>query len=148
MQKQYLCSKRSIAALCLTLCLLLGLAACGSKTEEAADGKTELPVADGAVLGEGKTAFTFVIADKDGNETTVEIHTDAESVGEALSELGLIEGEEGQYGLYVKSVNGIQADYDKDGVYWAFYIDGEYAMTSVDATEVQAGATYAFRVEK
>ena len=69
-------------------------------------------------------------------------------MGDALSQLGLIEGEEGQYGLYVKSVNGIEADYDKDGVYWAFYIDGEYALTSVDATEVTDGAVYAFRVEK
>lgn len=40
------------------------------------------------------------------------------------------------------------ADYDKDGVYWAFYIDGEYAMTGVDATNITDGARYAFRMEK
>lgn len=47
-----------------------------------------------------------------------------------------------------KTVNGMTADYDKDGVYWAFYIDGEYAMTGVDATNVTDGAQYAFRMEK
>ena len=47
-----------------------------------------------------------------------------------------------------KTVNGMTADYDKDGVYWAFYIDGEYAMTGVDATNITDGAQYAFRTEK
>ena len=47
-----------------------------------------------------------------------------------------------------KTVNGMTADYDKDGVYWAFYIDGEYTMTGVDATNITDGAQYAFRMEK
>ena len=47
-----------------------------------------------------------------------------------------------------KTVNGMTADYDKDGVSWAFYIDGEYAMTGVDATNITDGAQYAFRMEK
>ena len=47
-----------------------------------------------------------------------------------------------------KTVNGMTADYDKDGVYWAFYIDGEYAMTGIGATNITDGAQYAFRMEK
>ena len=62
------------------------------------------------MLGEGKTVFTFVVTDGDGNETAFEIHTDKATVGEALTELGLIAGEEGQYGLYVTEVNGIAAE--------------------------------------
>ena len=69
-------------------------------------------------------------------------------MGAALQELELIEGEEGDYGLYVKSVNGIIADYDLNGTYWAFYINGEYAMSGVDVTEIEEGAAYALRVEK
>ena len=46
-----------------------------------------------------------------------------------------------------KTFNGMTADYDKDGVYWAFYIDGEYAMTGIDATNITDGAQYAFRME-
>jgi len=104
------------------------------------DGKT--------VLGEGKTQFTFTVVDKNGNESVFEINTDKKTVGDALLELGLIEGDEGDYGLYVKKVNGIEADYNKDKTYWAFYVNGEYAMTGVDATDVEAGANYAFKVEK
>jgi len=103
---------------------------------------------DTTVLGEGATVFGFVVVDKDGKETKFEIHTDKTTVGEALFEQELIEGEEGAYGLYVKKVNGITADYDVDQTYWAFYINGEMAMTGVDVTAVEAGATYTFKVEK
>ena len=100
------------------------------------------------VLGEGETMFLFTVVDKDGNETNFEIHTDKEIVGEALLDLELIAGDDGEFGLYVKTVNGITADYDVDQTYWAFYVDGEYAMSGVDATTVEEGMTYAFKVEK
>lgn len=100
------------------------------------------------VKGEGATVFYFNVVDKDGNETKFEIRTDKTIVGDALLELGLIEGEDGPYGLYVKKVNGITADYDVDGTYWAFYEGDDYGMTGVDLTEIEAGATYAFKVSK
>ena len=98
-------------------------------------------------LGEGSTVFPFTVVDREGGETLFEIHTDKETVGEALSELELIAGEESELGLYVKTVNGITADYDKDGVYWAFYVNGEYAETGVDATVITEGDSYVFKVE-
>lgn len=102
---------------------------------------------DPDVLGEGEHRFTFTVVDADGKESTYEIQTDKTVVGEALLDLGLIAGDEEQYGLYVKTVNGITVDYDSDGKYWAFYIDGEYAMTGVDSTEITEGSTYTFKVE-
>ena len=95
-----------------------------------------------------KKSFTFIVVDKDGKETSFSISTDKTTVGDALLEKGLIEGEDGAYGLYVKKVNGILADYDVDKTYWAFYINGEYAMSGVDATEIVEGTTYSFKVEK
>lgn len=100
------------------------------------------------VKGEGATVFYFNVVDKDGKETKFEIHTDKTTVGEALLELGLIEGDMGDYGLYVKKVNGITADYEVDGTYWAFYIGDDYGMTGVDMTDIEPGATYAFKVSK
>ena len=70
------------------------------------------------------------------------VNTDKETVGEALLEHELIAGEDGQYGLYIKTVNGITADYDVDQSYWAFYADGEYAMAGVDMTEIDEDVTY------
>lgn len=95
-----------------------------------------------------KHYFTFKVTDKDGKSTTFEITTDKKTVGEALLDEKLIEGEEGQYGLYVKKVNGIVADYNVDGTYWAFYENGEYAVSGVDTTEIKDGTTYEFRVSK
>ena len=35
-----------------------------------------------------------------------------------------------------------------DQTYWAFYVDGEYAMSGVDTTIIEEGKAYAFKVEK
>ncbi len=131
-------------ALCIT--------GCNDNTTTPTDGDTAVTTTTAAstqttVLGDGATVFPFTVTDKDGNETAFEIHTDKQTVGDALLELGLIEGENGDYGLYVKTVNGITADYDVDGTYWAFYVNGEYAMSGVDTTAIEAGASYAFKVE-
>ena len=116
--------------------------------DEEADGEKMTPQTEDNVLGEGSKVFALTVADQDGAETVFEIHTDQETVGDALVELELISGEEGEYGLYVKTVNGITADYDTDGVYWAFYINGEYASSGVDTTKITEGEQYSFRVEK
>ncbi len=94
------------------------------------------------------TEFKFSVTDADGKTTDFTVATDKKTVGEALQDEGLILGEEGPYGLYVKAVNGITLDYDKDGMYWAFYINGEMAPTGVDMTEIKPGEAYSFKAEK
>ena len=148
--------KRNTKSLSLFLCLLLTVAmtlsaiGCNNNSNSGAVTSNETTaVSSGSnVLGEGKTKFTFMVVDKDGNETEFEIHTDKETVGQALQELNLIAGENSEYGLYVKTVNGITADYDTDKVYWAFYVNGTYATSGVDTTPVTEGGRYSFKVEK
>ena len=94
-----------------------------------------------------KTSFTVVTTDLDGKETTHKIKTGAATVGEALIEEGLIKGHTTDHGLYVDEVNGIALDRDKDGKYWACYINGAYAQTGVDTTNVEDGAVYTFKPE-
>ncbi len=149
---------RSKKALSFILCIVLIAAialfttACNDNktndttTTEGAVSTTEAPKA--TVLGKGETKFTFTVNDLEGNEAAFEINTDKKTVGEALLELELIAGDESEYGLYVKTVNGITLDYDKDGAYWAFYIDGEYATSGVEKTDIVAGTTYTFKAEK
>lgn len=98
-------------------------------------------------LGTGEKYFDFSVVDADGNVYKFHIHSDKTTVGEALQELGLIEGEEGDYGLYVKTVNGIFAEYETTGTYWAFYTNGEYAMTGIDMTEIINDAVYEMKIE-
>ncbi len=104
--------------------------------------------AEATVIGEGEKQFTFTVVDADNNEAVFTVNTDETTVGKALIKLGLIEGEDGPYGLYVKKVNGLTLDYDKDGMYWAFYENGKYAVTGVDLTEITDGVTYSFKAEK
>ncbi len=148
-----------IACIVLTAAMALSTTGCNDikKGQEAntqdtssavAVSQTDAQTADTNVLGEGQTVFSFKVIDADGKETAYEIHTDQKTVGAALLDLGLIAGNEGAYGLYVKTVNGITVDYDTDGKYWAFYINGEYAATGVDSTDITAGTEYSFKVEK
>lgn len=92
-------------------------------------------------LGEGATTLTVQVKAED-RQITFTIHTDTTTVGAAMQEHGLLEGEDSEYGLFIKKVNGIVADYDVDQTYWGFYIDGEYAMSGVDSTNIEEGVTY------
>ena len=146
--------------LCMMLVVAMALTSvgCGGKNQDAKNEssavvQSEVSVeastaTDATVLGQGNIKFTFTVVDQDGNETDFQILTDKETVGEALLDVDLIAGDESEYVLYVKTVNGVTADYDKDQTYWAFYINGEYANTGVDSTPVEDGAVYSFRIEK
>jgi hypothetical protein len=50
--------------------------------------------------------------------------------------------------MYIDSVNGIVADWDKEQTYWAFYINGEYATTGIGDTPITADTTYGLTLTK
>ena len=130
---------KSTISIALSLLFLLSLVACNTVDKTGA-WENAIYRRDKEL---GKGAKTIVVeVEAEDQKVAFTIHTDKETVGDALMELDLIEGEEGAYGLYVKKVNGITADYDTDKHYWALYIDGEYAMSGVDSTEVKDGVTY------
>lgn len=146
--------KMASRIICMMLIVSMTFSAIGCSTNEQSENNqpsTEVQNLDETteqVLGEGQTQFMFTVVDKDGNATNFEIHTDKETVGDALLEVELITGEESEYGLFVKTVNGITADYDVDQTYWAFYVNDEYALSGVDTTTIEDGKTYSFKVEK
>ena len=155
---------KKLAALLLALAMVFAFAACGESettqspaptesvqpteaAEPSAEPSAEASVWDNAQytedteLGEGASTIT-VECTADDRTVTFTVHTDAEYLGAALQEIGLLEGEESQYGLFVTAVNGMGADYEADGYYWAIYIDGEYALTGVDSTPVTDVGSY------
>jgi hypothetical protein len=110
--------------------------------------KTETP-ADTTLAAAAQTQeFSFSVTHKDGSVKDFTLTSDKKTVGEALLELKVIEGEDGPYGLYVKTVDGETLDYDTDAMYWAFYENGAYAAKGVDQTEIKADVKYEFRAEK
>lgn len=92
---------------------------------------------------EGAKAYTFTVVDAEGEEIVHKLTTDEEMLGDALMNEGLLEGEEGEYGLYVKSVGGITAD-ESNQEWWCLTKGGEAVMTGVDSTPVEDGAAYEF----
>ena len=133
-------------SLSLSVCIVL-IAVTALFTTGCNDSKTVSTPSEAQVSSQ-TAEFTFKVTDADGKETDFTINTDKKTVGEALLDKGLIAGDDSEYGLYVKTVNGVTLDYDKDGMYWAFYENGQYASKGVDSTEVTAGAEYAFKAEK
>ena len=92
-------------------------------------------------FGEGAKTVSVEVKAED-QSITFTIHTDKETLGAALLEHELISGDQGAFGLYVKFVNGIEADYDKDGTYWGLYKSGEMMLVGVDGAVIADGEHY------
>ncbi|MBQ6947562.1 MAG: DUF4430 domain-containing protein [Clostridia bacterium] len=145
--KQTNFSKWLSLILCMVLIAAVALCFTGCNNDTPAEVPQDATQTEAKEVGTGKTTFTFTVTDTEGKETVFTVHTDKTVVGEALQENGLIAGEESEFGLYVKTVNGITLDYNKDGKYWAFYENGTMAAKGVDSTEIKADGAYAFKAE-
>ena len=131
--------KNLTIALSVVLVLMLCLASCNKVDAEGL--WEEATYRRDMTFGKGETTVQLEVKVED-ESITFTVNTDKKTLGDALLEHKLIEGDQGAYGLYVKKVNGIRADYDLDGAYWAFYENGEYAMTGVDSTAINEGTVY------
>ena len=130
---------KSTISFILAIVLVLSFVAC-NKVDAAGLWENATYLND-TELGEGDKTLTVEVKVEE-NSVVFTIHTDKDTVGDALIEHDLIAGDESEFGLYVKVVNGMTADYDIDQSYWAFYIDGEMAMTGVDGTDITEGTAY------
>ena len=90
----------------------------------------------------GSKSFTVTVVHSDGTSKEFSYSSDEEFLGTVLVEEGLIQGDMGDYGMYIKVVDGEQAIYEEDGAYWAFYENDEYGMTGVDQTPIKDGVAY------
>ena len=128
---------RSVVLVVVVLSFVLCLVSCNEKID--AEGLWEnATYRSDKEFGKGEKTVEVEVKVEE-QSVTFTIHTDADTLGAALLEHNLIAGEEGQFGLYVKTVNGMLADYDVDKSYWGFYQNGEYLMTGVDTTAIVGG---------
>lgn len=93
---------------------------------------------------QGAKALTIEVVDDQGASKSYEVHTDAEYLRQAMEEAeGLtFEGTESEYGLMINTVNGVTADYNADGAYWAFFVNDNYCEYGIDAQPVNDGEAY------
>lgn len=156
-------NKYIVPVISLIIVLLLFLSACGSLNFSSIPSPPTAPSDSSAAahaddvssqLSESSAeepaaekCFTLRVIDPEGIETEYEIVSSASSVGDALSEKGLISGRTGPDGLFVEKVCGITADYNTDGTYWAFYVNGKPAPADVCNTAAEDGYVYTLIVE-
>ncbi len=81
--------------------------------------------------GEKDINVTIVYEDK--SEKKFEISTDAENLGQALFEKGLVTEDEYKAGYY-QHIDGVRADYTLDKAWWCVTKGGE--MTTVGANDL------------
>ena len=86
-------------------------------------------------------AITIEVIDSAKKSVTYNVTTDAEFLRGAMDDTEGLEysGDESQYGIMVKTVNDELADYDKNGAYWSFTVNGEYSNHGIDTQPVNDG---------
>lgn len=94
----------------------------------------------------GDKTVEVLIVHADGSEKAVTIDTDAQTLRAALEQEELIFGDESEYGLYVKTVDGETAD-EALQQWWNFSKSGEMLMTGVDDTMIADGEHYEITLE-
>lgn len=130
---------RMAVGMILLLGMLLSVSGCGKS--EKGDLWTGAKYTEDTELGTGAMKILVEVKAEE-KSVTFTLHTDQSVLRDALLEQELIEGEQGEYGLYVKVVNGITADYDVDQSYWALMENGEMAMSGVDGVSLKEGGHY------
>ena len=128
--------------LCIVLAAATVLCMAGCKKKEGPKADPSVQIVD---KGTGAKQFEFDVIHRNGETKRFMIHTDKDTIGAALVEVELVSGTSSEYGLMVNVVDGEKLDYTADGAYWALYIDGEYAMTGVDSTNIEEGKVYTFK---
>ncbi len=124
----------------LAILLVFCFASCGKKVDKTGLWEQATYLSD-TTLGKGAKTVSVEVKAED-QSVLFTVKTDEKTVGAALLAVDLIAGDNSAYGLYVKKVNGITADYDTDKAYWAFYLNGEYASTGVDSTDIDESVKY------
>ena len=150
--------KQTIKILAVALALIFSLmsfASCSSEAEmpktgddgaaTQAQGENSLwdaaDYTEDTELGNGKKKVEVKVTAGE-KSVTFTLNTDKENLADALLEHSLVEGEDGQYGLYIKKVNGILADYDVDQTYWSLCQNGEALMSGASDTKIVGGEEF------
>lgn len=116
----------------LVAAMALSLAGCAKEEKKTAD-----------AAASDSITVTVEVVDNEGKSKEYKISLPAGStLWDALEKEKLAEASDSEYGKFIHTVNGLLADYDADGAYWALYKGGEYLMTGAESTVLEDGGHY------
>lgn len=136
-----------IFSLLLALVLAIGMfAGCAgnkepSSQQSSAVSANEPSSQQGSDVSAAVTNITVKVVHKDGSEKEFPIAAQGETLREALEQEKLVEGEESEYGLFVKTVDGETVD-DGNQEWWCLTKGGETVNTGVDGVKIAEGDVY------
>ena len=92
----------------------------------------------------GSKEITIEVVDSKGESKVYELKTDAEYLEQAMEEAeGLTFAyDDGPYGASVHTVNDEKADYNTDGAYWGFNVNGAYCNYGISEQPVEDGDAF------
>ena len=118
---------KKLLATLLVLTTLFAFAACAKQTPEATKASADTQ------------KFTVVVVHQDKSEKTFTYELATGMLGEYLENEGLIIGSgDGMF----HTVDGEKADWNVNQSYWAFYVDGQYALKGIYDTPIEGGKAY------
>ena len=119
-----------LALALIVLMTICSFTACGK-------GKTNFDVNSGSQ--EAQTiSITVTIVAADKTEKVLNIETSRENLGDVLLDEGLVTEEEHKTGYY-SYIDGVRADYTKDGAWWCFTKGGETVMVGANDLKISDG---------
>ncbi len=95
---------------------------------------------------EGSKSVTLQVVNQEGQTSEYPVKTDAEYLLQAMEEAeGLtFDGEEGEFGFTLYTINGETHNWNVDGSYWSIYVNGDYAENGVSSQPVEDGDVFKF----
>lgn len=90
----------------------------------------------------GDKNITVVVVHKDGTEKEFKYNTSEEFLAPVLVANNLVQGEDGQYGLYIQYADGERAVYELDGAWWGVYVGDEQAPVGASELPIEDGGVY------
>ena len=114
----------------LIAAMALCMVSCGGTKKEDDEENSKTPV---------EVTISVTVIDDKKNSDTFEITTKSENLGDALLESGRVKGDNDKFGLYIKEVDGLRADFELDGAYWSVSKDSKMLVTGPSQTPIADG---------
>lgn len=92
-------------------------------------------------VNEGEKTISVEVLHKDASTRSFEIRTDQEYLEGALLDEKIIEGSSSEYGLFITTADGEEADASKEE-WWCLTKGGEQMTTGVSTTVISDGDKY------
>ena len=91
---------------------------------------------------DGDKNITVVVVHKDGSEKEFKYNTSEEFLAPVLVENDLVQGEDGEFGLYIHYADGERAVWELDTAWWGVYVGDEQSLVGVSELVIEDGGLY------